>query len=478
MIVLDFHGREMELRELNEFYKKDGFKFVVLYGRRRVGKSTIVQKFIDSDNKPNISFMTLEENNKQNLNSFSEAVLAKFPKAKDYLTSFSTWEKAFDYIISSVGSEKLVLFIDEYPYLAKANKAISSILQKYADGFFRKTNIMLVLCGSSMSFMENQVLGGKSPLYGRRDMQFKIEPFDYLTSAKFFPKWSNEDKAVVYGIAGGIPLYLQKMSEYPNIADSVKNNFLKKNGSLFEEPKNLLLQELREPAVYNAIIKTIATGATRSNEIAIKAGEENNKVSKYLITLMSLHIIKKDLPVISSTERNGIYKLSDNMFKFWYKFVPNNNMNIELGMTDYVYDEKILPKLPDYMGHIFEDICIQYMKKQNKARALPFIFDKIGQWWGNNPESKSQEEIDVVATAEKSAIFGECKWTKELVGVELLNDVKRKSAIFNLFEKKYYYLFSKSGFTDNLQKIAKEENNIMLVSLNDIYTIDNNDKSG
>jgi len=301
MYSLDFYGRERELEELETLYDREGFKFVVVYGRRRVGKSTFIQKFIDIDDKPNISFLSLEQTDKQNLEGFSEAVLDRYGEARGFLDSFGSWEKAFDYIVGQVKRERLVLFIDEYPYLSGANNGISSIFQKYADGAFRKTNITLILCGSSMSFMENQVLGAQSPLYGRRDMQFKIEPFDYYDSARFFEGWNNEDKAFAYAVTGGIPLYLARLKNHGNIADGIKNEFLKKNGALYEEPRNLLMQELREPAVYNAIIKSIADGASKPNDIAMKAGEEGKKVSKYLTTLINLRFVKKETPVIGGT---------------------------------------------------------------------------------------------------------------------------------------------------------------------------------
>jgi AAA+ ATPase superfamily predicted ATPase len=464
----DFYAREEELKELNGLYKKSGFKFVVVYGRRRVGKSTVIQKFIDEDKKPNISFMALEQNDKLNLEAFSEAVLSRYGAAKKYLSLFDSWDKAFEYIASQAGNRKLVLFIDEYPYLANANKAISSILQKYADNIFRATNITLILCGSSMSFMENQVLGGKSPLYGRRDIQFKIEPFDYYESASFFASYSNEDKAVAYGVTGGIPLYLYRLKTNGSIEKGIKNEFLKKNGTLYEEPRNLLMQELREPAVYNAIIKSIANGATKLNDIAAMSGEDSKKVSKYLTRLISLHLVKKELPLMNTQERKSLYRLLDNMFRFWYRFVINNSMNIESGMFDHVYNEKILPWLSEYMGHIFEDICIQYMKRQNRARALPLVFDNIGRWWGNNPLERKQEEIDIIALSGKTAIFGECKW-KNLVNVDILNSLKRKAEMFRQFEKKYYYIFSKGGFSESLQAMAAQDTHIRLISLDDIY---------
>jgi AAA+ ATPase superfamily predicted ATPase len=465
----DFYGRERELEELNSLYKKDGFKFVVVYGRRRVGKSSLIQKFIDEDKKPNISFMAFEQNDKQNLDGFSEIVINKYGAAKSYLSSFSSWDKALEYIIDQAGKERLVVFIDEYPYIANSNASISSVLQKYIDGALKATNITLILCGSSMSFMETQVLGHKSPLYGRRDMQFKIEPFDYYDSARFFDKWSNEDKALAYAVTGGIPQYLNKLKAYDNIADGIKNEFLKKNGSLYEEPRNLLMQELREPAVYNAIIRAIAGGASKPNDIATKAGEESKKVSKYLITLISLHLVKKELPMFNTQERNGVYTVCDNLFRFWYKFVIENNMNIESGITDYIYEQKIMPELPNYMGHIFEDISIQFLKKLNKTMTLPFIFDDIGRWWGNNPIGKCQEEIDIIAISKNSAIFGECKW-KNSVGIEVLENLKRKADLFKQFEKKYYYLFAKGTFTKALQDIAKQDDSVKLITLKDIYS--------
>ena len=466
----DFYGREEELKELNILYKKKGFKFVVVYGRRRVGKSTLIQKFIDDGKKPNISFMALEQNNKQNLEAFSESVLSMYGAAKNYISSFNSWEKAFEYIAVQSGNKKLVLFIDEYPYLANANKTVSSILQKYTDSVFRATNITLILCGSSMSFMENQVLGNKSPLYGRRDKQFKIEPFDYYESARFFESYSNEDKAVAYGIAGGTPQYLYRIKGNKNIEEGIKNEFLNKSGALYEEPRNLLMQELREPLVYNTIIRSIAGGAVKSNDIVIKTGEESKKISKYLARLISLHLVKKELPVLNPRERNSIYRLSDNMFRFWYRFVINNSMTIESGMFDYVYKEKILPQLAEYMGYIFEDICIQYMKRQNKALVLPVVFGSIGRWWGNNPLEKKQEEIDLIALNGKTAIFGECKW-KDIVGVDVLTDLKRKSEMFRQFNKKYYYIFSKGGFSKGLQTIASQDKSVRLISLDDIYHI-------
>ncbi len=464
----NFLGRERELKELELLYCKAGFSFVVVYGRRRVGKSSLIQQFIANGGKSHISFMALEQTDSANLQSFSEVVLEKYPQAKSYLSSFESWEKVFDYLIEQSKGEKLVLFVDEYPYIANANGAISSIMQKYIDLKFKATNIMLVLCGSSVSFMEHQVLGHKSPLYGRRDMQLKVEPFDYLDSARFFGGWSNVDKALAYAVTGGIAQYLEKISKYDCVDGAIKAEFLKKSGSLYEEPRNLLLQELREPAVYNTIIKAIASGATKINEIAQKSNEESKKVSKYIDVLLGLHMVKKEIPAINAKERSGLYRLSDNMFKFWYTFVTANNTNIELDMCDYVYDQKILPVLPHYMGFVFEDICIQYLKRKNASLSLPIVFDNIGRWWGNNPKEKRQEEIDVIAYNDTTAIFGECKW-QDSVDIGVLDALIAKGNLFNQFANKHYYIFAKGKFSKSLQEKATQTDNIHLISLREIF---------
>ncbi|MDD4120901.1 MAG: ATP-binding protein [Clostridia bacterium] len=476
IINFDFYGREKELLDLDRAYNQEGFKFLVVYGRRRVGKSSLIQRFINDGIKPNISFMALEQNDKQNLEGFSEAILKKYGDGKKYLDSFVSWEHAIEYVIHKAGKEKLVLFIDEYPYLANSNNSVSSILQKYIDGPFKDTNITLILCGSSMSFMENQVLGQKSPLFGRRDMQYKIEPFDYFDSSKFFKEWDNEQRAIAYAVTGGIPQYLNKLKRYKSIAEGIKNEFLKRSGFLYEEPRNLLMQELREPSVYNSIIKMIASGSTKPNDIASRAGEETSKVSKYLLTLINLHLVKKEFPMFNKQERNGLYVVSDYMFLFWYRFVMGNNGSIESGMYEYVYEEKILPEIPEYMGHIFEDICIQYLKRENSRRKLPFIFDEIGRWWGNNQIEKSQQEIDIIASSGKNAIFCECKWKKK-VGVEVLESLIKRSEIFKQFEDKYYYIFAKGSFSEQLKRISEEKKNIILITLDDLYGLEQTSKS-
>ena len=319
-----------------------------------------------------------------------------------------------------------------------------------------------------MSFMENQVLGYKSPLYGRRDMQFKIEPFDYLQSALFYPDLSNIDKMHAYGITGGIPFYLNKIRAFNSIARAVKEEFLKPNGSLFEEPGNLLKQELREPAVYNAIVTAIAGGASKLNEIATKAGEDAKKTAKYLLSLMNLRIVAKESPLFSDKRRDRLYYIADGLFRFWYRFIPENTTNIHAGLNDYVYDEKIAPFLSHYMGRIFEIICREFLIRENAAMKLPFVFDKIGRWWGADPARKEQAEIDLIAVSGDRAIFCECKWNEANVPLPALEKLMAAARLFPKLKPARYILFSKTGFTSALQKYAAARKEIRLVRIKEM----------
>lgn len=457
-----FIGRDAELNELNKEYRKEGFRFVVLYGRRRVGKTSLITQFV-ADKKA-IFYISIQQNDKAALESFSEKVLEVFPSAKTIIDTFPSWEKAFIYIADQSQKQRIVLAIDEYPYLVNNNHSLSSLLQKLIDTVFKQSQLFLLLCGSSMSFMENQILGYQSPLYGRRTAQIKLEAFDFFDSALFYSHFSPEDKMIAYAAFGGTPQYLSQITRTQNIHKAIYENFLSKTGPLYEEPENLLKQELREPATYNSIIQAIAKGSTRLNEIATKTGEDNKKCAKYLKSLIDLQIIQKEYPIGKDHERNGIYQLRDNMFKFWYRFVPKYRMNIEANMGEMILQERILPELNHYIDPIFEEVCKQYMIRKNQAHTLAFPFFKIGRWWGTHPATKAQNEIDIIAEGEDQAYIGECKWTKDPLGTEVLESLKSKANVFKRYAQVHFLLFSKSGFTKPLHRLATKDPHLSLIS--------------
>lgn len=462
-----FIGRQQELKKLNSMYESGQFEFAVIYGRRRIGKTTLIKEFCKG--KKAIYYVAREANDIINIENFSSDVFAVTSKESVGNVYFSNWEKAFEYIYNISCNERIILVIDEYPYLARSNRSISSIIQAHIDMKLKDSKLFLILCGSSMSFMEYQVLGYKSPLYGRRTAQFKIKPFTYYESAQMLNGFSFEEQAILYGITGGIPEYLARIRLDMNLKSNIEDLFLHESGHLFEEPVNLLKQELREPATYNGIIAAIANGASKLNEIATKNGLESNKCAKYITALMALGIIKKDKPITEDESRKSIYLLDDQMFRFWYRFIPGNMSSIATGLSDIVYDRAIAPQLSNYMGQIFEQMCIQYLMRENAKMTLPFVFGKIGRWWGNNPDRKRQEEIDIMAVDDENIIFGECKWRNEQIGIDVLNELMEKGKLFRQYKNKYYMLFSKSGFTNELDEIAGKMGNVKLRDLKMMY---------
>ena len=429
-------------------YAGNKFECVIIYGRRRVGKTSLIQEFIKD--KKAIYFQALETSERLNLENIGKIIWGIAGESIKKPPLFANFPDALEAVGDLATDERIVLVIDEYPYLAKSVQGMSSILQAQIDLHFKNTKLFLILCGSSMSFMENQVLGYQSPLYGRRTAQFKIQPFDFFESIRFLENYTAYDNAVVYGITGGIPQYLSRIDSQKSLKQNIIENFFDPSSYLFEEPANLLKQELREPLIYNDIVTAIATGSSRLNEIASKTGLETSVCSKYLTSLILLGIVKKETPIFWEKSKKTIYRLADNMFRFWYRFVPQNISQIQSGAGERVYSS-IEQQIPAYMGEVFEEICKQYIWKENIAGQLPFFFRDAGRWWGTDPIKKCEQEIDIIASDGTKAIFCECKWTNEPVRSSVLDKLMEKSLMFN-YKEKYYFLFSKSGYSDECKK--------------------------
>lgn len=461
-----FIGRKAELRELSRLYNTDKFQCVIIYGRRRVGKTALINEFIKD--KSAAYFTGRETNAKENLESLSRSVLTLVGGFSDSSPVFSSYPDALESMFALSEKKRAVLAIDEYPYLAESYKGISSLLQTLIDKYKETSKLFLILCGSSLSFMENQVLGYKSPLYGRRTAQFKITPFDYAQTEEYFrDDFGIEDTAVLYGVTGGVPLYMSLMDRRLSVADNIKQSFLTPSGYLFEEPSNLIKQECREPAQYNSIVSAIARGASKLSEIAGAVGLETALCSSYLSKLISIGVVKKEYPFRNETSRKTIYRLADSMFRFWYRFIPDNAAFISRGEPDPAY-ERIAPQIPAFMGAVFEDICAQYLWRLNLTGKTPFLFTDAGRWWGNNPRKREECEIDILAdNGGERAIFCECKWTNGAVGAGVLGSLLERSGLFN-YKEKYFYIFAKAGFTEQLRSEAASAGNVTLLTPGDM----------
>ena len=434
-----FVGRKKELSILNKLYSSNRFEFAVIYGRRRVGKTALINEFVKD--KEVIFFTGVESNEKQNLYNFSRCIIeSTSPIVSDL--SFSSYQAALEYIFESAKSKRIVLVIDEYPYVAKSSKSFASTLQLLID--------------------KNK---------GRRTAQLKIEPFDFFEVCDYLKGYSIYDKVLLYGIIGGTPQYLTMINDQLSVEDNIKAIYLDPTSFIFEEPSNLLKQEVREPAIYNAIISAIATGATKMNEIADKVGEDTGVCAAYIKNLISLGIVKKEMPYGENKSRKTIYSIEDNMFRFWYRFIPENISIISHGLTDLAM-KKITSGFSTYMGGVFEDICKQYLWKALKEGKTEVGFKNIGRWWGTNPKTRAQEEIDIMGEdlLENSALFAECKWTNEKVDLNILETLIKRSDLFH-YKQKYYYLFSKSGFTKGCIEEAAKKENIRLIKYEELFSL-------
>ncbi len=461
-----FYGRQSELNSMNKRYAGEKFECIVMYGRRRVGKTSLIKEFCKD--KPVIFFSALNASSGENLDALSKAVFEyKTPDNLSY-PKFHSYEDVLEEISKMAQEQRLVFVIDEYPYLAKAEPSISSRFQHIIDHVWQNGRLYLILCGSSMSFMQNQVLGYESPLYGRRTAQFKIEALTYRDITVFNPDLSLADQALIYGITGGIPHYINKLDVNQDVDEALQENLFDTSSYLFEEPENLLKQELREPAIYNSIISAVAGGASRANEISTKVGIESGICAKYLRVLLDLGILQKETPVGEKVGKRTIYRVGDNFFRFWYRFVSPNMSAISAGRFPESYELAVKRHLPHYMGLVFEQMCREYLLRY--AKNLPIMISEIGEWWGTDSKTKKEVQIDIVGTPVegKEYIIGSCKYRNEKIGVDELELLQYCATVFGRGIKYHYYIFSKGGFTEGLKECEKA-GEVSLVTLEDMY---------
>lgn len=461
-----FYCREEELNTMNHRYEKGRFECIVIYGRRRVGKTSLINEFCK--HKKTIYFSALSASSQENLEALSKAIFTCKNPDTSVAPTYQSYDDALDAITAMAQHQRIVFVIDEYPYLAKAEKSFSSRLQHIIDHQWQNSQLYLILCGSSMSFMEYQVLGYESPLYGRRTAQFKIQALTYREMTQFYPQLSLSDQALLYGITGGIPHYINKLDVDDNLDEALLENLFNPSSYLFEEPDNLLKQELREPAIYNSVISAIAGGASHLNEISTKIGLESGICTKYLKVLLELGILKKETPIMEKLGKKTIYIIDDNFFRFWYRFVPRNMSIISAGRMNLVYEQAVKKHYPDYMGLVFEKICQEYLSRY--AKNLPILLGSVGQWWGTDSKTKKEIQIDIVGTPVEGNeyIIGSCKYRNEKIGIDELELIQNYASVFRKDGVFHYFIFSKGGFTSTLLE-AGNRGEVTLLSLDDLY---------
>ena len=479
-----FIGREAELKFLQDKFDNENGQLVVLYGRRRVGKTETLREFCKG--KQHVFYSCTQSTDKVQLSKFSKHILKEDIPAKQYISEFADWESAFRSVLDfPFGDQKKLLIIDEFPYMCKGNKSIPSVLQNLWDAELKDKNVMIVLCGSAMSFIEKELLAEKNPLYGRATGIYKMTEMGFYDAVKFFPNYSDKDKVLAYSILGGIPHYLRQFSPKLSLAENIKRNILTKGSVLYSEVDFLLHQELRETPIYNSIIEAVALGNTKLNDISQKSlVEDTSKTSVYLKNLIALGIVEREFSVDSkikekANSNRGTYRLTDNFFRFWYAFGFTNFSQLEDGDVDGVYDYVIAPVLHEFASFTFEDVCKEFVREMQKKNELPFRYSKMGRWTGKTTVRDkdaikgvrvAETEIDILGIGKsgKEYLVGECKFKNTPFDYSEYLDTVTKLTPLKDTAKFYYALFSESGFDSKIVSEADNNNNIALYNLNQI----------
>ncbi len=457
---MKFINREKELQTLEKEYKKKNSSFVVIYGRRRVGKTTLIEKFIE--NKPSIYFLADLQNEKLQIERFKNIVAEYLNDNILKNIQIDNWETIFNYIFQKDFNKKLVIAIDEFQYLAKVNKAIPSIFQSIWDKILKNKNVMLILSGSLISLMYDTTLSYTSLLYGRRTAQIKLQPMDFFSFKKFFSINNDNNKLLqFYSVIGGIPKYIEFFDEEKDVFENIKENILAKNSFLYEEPKFVLKDEVREPITYFSILQVISQGEHKIGNIASRLGIETKNLTSFIEKLIELELIERQIPITEENplkSKKGLYFIKDKFFNFWFRYVFPYQSYLETERYEYVL-EKIKLEFKYYVSLVFEDVSQDFLLKN---ADLPFVIQKIGRWWDKDTE------IDIVALGDKEILFGECKYWDKPIGLNVLNTLKEKAKKVNWKienRKEFFAVFSKNGFTEDLVNLSKKEKNIFLFSL-------------
>ncbi len=464
----NFVDREQEMETLLNEYERSGSSLVVLYGRRRVGKTTLISEFIKDKNA--LFFLASEESETQNCAAFKE-------KAADFIDNdllrnadVKSWDTIFKTIMDAHHDSKPVIVLDEFQYLGKSNSAFPSIFQRIWEEILKNQEVMVILCGSLISMMESQTLAYDSPLYGRSTAQIRLRQIPFAYYHEFFPDKSRKNLIEMYAVTGGVPKYIELFSESRDIYTAIQKCVLNRSGYLYDEPHFLLQQEVSEVGSYFSIIKAIAAGNSKLSAIASVLEIKATSLTKYLKTLIDLDILEREVPITEEKpekSKRGLYKIKDNYLRFWFAFVYPNRSFIESGHSRIVMNTIHKGLVTNHIGFVYEDVCRERMWDLNAEDAWPFHFTKLGRYWDN----KCEIDITALDPEGRNLILGECKYWQDAVGLSVLRDLEAKAENV-LWEKSkrkvWYVLFGASGFTDELKEYAASRDDLLLLDDQDV----------
>jgi AAA+ ATPase superfamily predicted ATPase len=455
--MVEFVDRNDELDRLRACYDSDDAEFVVLYGRRRLGKSELVRQSV-TDRDEAIYYQAVESTAQNQLEQFVDTATAQFPSVENVRRD---WEA----LLEALGNEDAIVVIDEFPFLIEEDDSLPSRIQRVWDQELQETGMTLVLVGSSISVMEEKVLSGSAPLYGRRTASIDLQPLAAGDARQFYPEYDAETAIKTWAIYGGTPHYLQTIDSERSLAENVEASILSERGLLYSEPEFLLRMELQQPNTYFSILRALAHGRRTPNEIAGMAGMESQSLSTYLQKLRRLRLVERHIPVTESptSSKRGRYRIAAPLFRFWFRFVYGNQDQLRL-LGEDAYDEIVAPEIADHVSPLFERVCQQAL-----PRLLDRQFTDVGQWWFK------EQELDVLGLSREGLVAGECKFTSQPVSEGILSDLERTTDEVRWAGEPadadpLYVLFSRSGYTDDIERTAAGRSDVRLFDLADVLS--------
>lgn len=453
---MEFFDRVDELAALEDNWTAKDARFFVLWGRRRVGKTELLNHFVEG--KRALYFEATDATRGDQLSDLSRELA--HVSGNDLLAQqpLSSWQAALAAIAQWAAPERTVVVLDEFQYLAAQDRELGSLLNRWWRTTGRRLGLVLVVAGSEVSFFEREVLAGQ--MYGRRTGQWQLTPFDYRSAALFVPGYSAQDRVRTYAVCGGMPYYLERFEDRVSLPDNILRHILYRDGMLHEEAELLLRQELSDPHNYFSVLRAIAGGQTRNSQICGRVGLSTAQVSQITGVLERMRLIEQRRPVTAGARsKKTTYAIVDGFLNFHFRFVDpyRSRLRTRAGAEQH-RRQTVLRQLDHFVSKpAFEDICRQYMQQAEQARA-------VGGWWGPVPTGEGrrteQREVDAVAVEETSKVLavGSCKWTATPVGLEEEALLTRLQAHIPGAEGDVrHYFFSRSGFEDSLRRVAKAE---------------------
>jgi uncharacterized protein len=457
---MEFIDRNVELAQLEKEYSREGSSFVVMYGRRRVGKTELLKHFIEG--KDAVYFLATEEADEINRTHLQQAIAHLNPLLQNQ--EALSWRSLFSVLPSKEG--KRILVLDEFQYLPLVNKAFLSILQEIWDEKLKNENIMLILCGSLIRMMWSTTLNITSPLYGRRTLSMRIHPIPFKYYPDFYKNNLSRREAVeLYSVTGGVPKYIEMLNGYQDVYKAIEERVLDTSSILLDEPETILRREVGSVGTYFSILGTIALGNEKLGDISAYMSTEKSALTAPLSALIGLDVVQRVVPVTFENPekcKKGLYRIKDPYFRFWFRFIYPSMAELDMGRKRYVVDRIQANLIDSHTAYIYEDICREKLADLNEEGLLPFSFNRIGAWWDKSTE------IDLLAydSFGFDMCFGECKFRTSKTGVEVFLSLveKAKAVDWKKGERKeWYVLFSISGFTDELIALSKERKDLLLL---------------